>query len=134
MINVVKDSLTLLDEKIEEEKERPAELLRAIFHFIKFSPAEIDIYFLLVNNSEPMTVKNISRSVNYSERTVRKYLQLLLNKGYIKRKPVERVQPCFAYFALSPKVVWKKLVNEIRSIRIRATKSISKFKGAKRSH
>jgi predicted DNA-binding transcriptional regulator len=121
------DSLKMLEKAIEEEKDNPAELLRAIFRFMHFKPAKIDIYFLLLDNKKSMTITEMKGSLNYSERTIRKYIKDLLASGYIKKETVERTRPCFAYKAVSPKVVWRKLVEEIRVIRKQAYKSISKM-------
>ena len=123
---MTRESLSILGEKVEAE-ENPKELLKEIFRFINFEPANIDIYFLFVEKKRALTVREICNSLKYSERTVRKYLKELLALGYIKRVSTVRERPCYAYVAVKTKKVWQKLVNQVRQIRKKASKRIAKI-------
>ncbi len=129
---MAKGTLSILVEKLRKEEGDPEELLKDILRFLHLKSANIDIYFLLVDSRRGMTINDISSSLNYSERTIRKYVKELHDLGYIKRSLAERKRPCYEYSAISPLKVWQKLVEEVRQIRIIAEKSISKFKKEKR--
>jgi len=111
-----KDSLSELSEKIGEIK-NPTAMLEEIFKFMNFEPANRALYFLLLDKQEPQTVRQICRSLDYSERTIREYLKELLEMGYITRKTTINERPCYAYNAVEPKDVWRMLVEKVRAIR-----------------
>ena len=111
-----KDSLSELGEKIGEV-DNPKVMLEEIFKFMNFEPANRALYFLLLEKQEPQTVRQICRSLTYSERTVREYLKDLLKMGFITRKTTINERPCYAYTAVKPSEVWRILVEKVRAIR-----------------
>ncbi|MFH1424899.1 MAG: hypothetical protein ABIG20_04495 [archaeon] len=125
---MTKETLSVLSEKVREEED-PEVLLSEIFKFINLEPAMIAIYFKLLHSEKAMTVTDLKGALTYSERTIRKYLKDMLDTGYIKRTTIEEERPCYAYFAVSPKKVWQKLVSEVRKVRKRATKAFGKYNG-----
>ena len=117
-----RDRLEELHEELSANVD-PEKMLRLIFNFINFKPANIDIYFLLNNNEKPLTVKDLCNKLSYSERTIRTYLGILTDRNYVKKIPTIRDRPCFAYKALSPKQVWEQMVEEMRMIKRKASMS-----------
>ena len=86
---MVRGTLSILEAKLRKEAD-PEELLKDILRFLHLKPANIDIYFLLVDNRSGMTISDISSSLHYSERTIRKYVKELQDLGYqtiISRAP-----------------------------------------------
>lgn len=129
---MVKETLSLLSKKVGAEED-PEVLLREIFTFIKFEPANIEIYFKLLHTEDSLKVSDLKKSLTYSERTIRNYLASLLEMGYIKQSCVERHRPCYAYSAVSSVVVWRKMVSIVRKIRKKAQKSFTMYEKQDRS-
>lgn len=90
------------------------ELLNAILAFLSFKPVEIKIYNLLLNSS--LTIKQIQSLLNLSERTIRKYIRELDQKGLLI-KDVERGKRLkYVYTAVPIQEAWNKVKRKIYEI------------------
>jgi len=93
---------------------RPIELLTIILGFLNFSRMEIKMYKLL--QQTPLTVKQIAKKLEISERTVRKYVKILYQKGFIVRRIVEEKRLKYVYEAIPIRKAWAKLKRDIGRI------------------
>jgi len=116
------DKFSELEEEMQGDVD-PDKMLRLLFKLINFKQANVDIYFLLHRSEKPLTVNEVCSELEYSERTIRTYLGVLADKGYIKKFPTIRDRPCFAYKAITPREVWELMLEEMRNIKRQAVKT-----------
>jgi len=101
-------------EKALTEEKKPAELLNLILGFLNFKPVEIKIYNLLLNSS--LTIKQIQNLLHLSERTIRKYIQRLDQKGFIIKRVEAGKRLKYVYTAVPVQEAWKRVKGKIREI------------------
>ncbi len=101
-------------EKALKEGRKPTELLNVILGFLNFKPVEIKIYNLLLNSS--LTIKQIEDRLNLSERTIRKYIRGLDQKGFIIKRVEQGKRLKYVYTAVPIKEAWKKVRGKIQGI------------------
>lgn len=109
-------------EKLLEGGKKPIELLNAVLGFLNFKPVEIKIYNLLLNS--PLTIKQIEGQLNLSERTIRKYIQRLDQKGFIIKKVEEGKRLKYVYTAVPIQETWKKVKGKIQGILDEVTRAL----------
>jgi len=102
----------------------PVELLNIILSFLNFKTAEIKIYNVLLKSS--LTIKQIEKQLNLSERTIRKYIKKLIQEGFITRKVEQGKRLKYVYMAVPVQEVWKKVKNKIQEILNEITKVLEK--------
>jgi predicted transcriptional regulator len=102
----------------------PVELLSIILSFLNFKTAEIKIYNVLLKSS--LTIKQIEKQLNLSERTIRKYIKKLIQEGFITRKVEQGKRLKYVYMAVPVQEVWKKVKNKIQEILHEITKVLEK--------
>ncbi|NMX21095.1 hypothetical protein C5S30_01375 [ANME-1 cluster archaeon GoMg4] len=107
-------------EKSLEEGKKPIELLSAILSFLNFKPIEIKIYDLLLNSS--LTIKQIEDRINLSERTIRKYIRGLDQKGFIIKRVEQGKRLKYVYSAVPIREAWKKVKGKVQGILDEVTK------------
>ncbi len=107
---------------IAGEKEKSIEILNAIFGFLDFKIIEIKIYNLLLKSS--LTIKQIEKQLNLSERTIRKYIKRLEQEGFIIKKVKEGKRLKYLYKAVPIQEVWKKAKGKIQKILGEITKTL----------
>ncbi len=96
------------------EKGKPAELLNLILHILDFKTNEIILYNLLLKSS--LTIKQIEKELNLSERTIRKYLKTLEDEGFIYKR-IERGKRLMYIYSSTPiQETWKLADTKIRDI------------------
>ncbi len=101
-------------EKSLKEGKKPIELLSAILSFLNFKPIEIKIYDLLLNSS--LTIKQIEDRINLSERTIRKYIRGLDQKGFIIKRVEQGKRLKYVYTAVPIREAWKKVKGKMQGI------------------
>ncbi len=104
-------------EDIEEalsEKKKPVELLNIIFSFLNFKSIEIKIYNLLLKTS--LTIKQIEKKIDVSERTIRKHIKRLDEEGFIVKKVVHDKRLKYVYSAVPIQDTWEKVKGKISKI------------------
>jgi len=104
-------------EDIEEalnERKKPVELLSIIFTFLNFKSVEIKIYNLLLKTS--LTIKQIEKQLNISERTIRKYIKRLDEEGFIIRTVEQGKRLKYVYRAVPVQDAWKNVKGKIEHI------------------
>ncbi len=101
-------------EKALKEGRKPTELLNVILGFLNFKPVEIKIYNLLLNSS--LTIKQIEDRLNLSERTIRKYIRGLDQKGFIIKRVEQGKRLKYVYTAVPIQEAWKKVRGKIQGI------------------
>ena len=101
-------------ENVLEGRKKPIELLNIILGFLNFKTAEIKIYNLLLKSS--LTIKQIERQLNLSERTIRKYIKKLDQDGFITRKVEQGKRLKYIYMAVPVQETWKKVKDKIQKI------------------
>lgn len=101
-------------EKVLSKKEKPVELLNVIFTFLNFKSVEIKIYNLLLKTS--LTIKQIERQLNISERTIRKYIKRLDEEGFIIKKVEQGKRLKYVYMAIPVQEAWEKVKDKIEKI------------------
>ena len=107
-------------DKALNEKKKPVELLNVIFTFLNFKVMEVKIYNHLLNMS--LTIKQIERQLNISERTIRKYIKRLDEEGFITRKVEQGERLKYIYTAVPVQVAWEKVKEKIEKILDNITK------------
>jgi len=108
------DILTELKETIKNKKDKPLNLLNSVFVLLNFKDVEIKLYNLLLKKS--LTIDEIKKKIDVSERTIRNYIKRLLEKGFIKREVLEEKRLKYVYLAVPIKQGWNKVKNEIEDI------------------
>ncbi len=104
------------------EKKRPVALLNFILGFLNFKKTEIEIYNLLLKSS--LTIKEIEKQLNLSERTIRKYIKRLYQEGFIVRKVEQGKRLRYIYMAIPIQKAWNKVKGNIQQIIDEITKVI----------
>jgi len=111
-------------ENVLKGKEKPVELLNIILGFLNFKATEIKIYNLLLKSS--LTIKQIERQLNLSERTIRKYIKKLNQDGFITRKVKQGKRLKYIYMAVPVQETWNKVKDKIQKIFDEITKVLEK--------
>ena len=111
-------------ERILKGRKKPIELLNIILGFLNFKPIEIKIYNLLLKSS--LTIKQIEKKLNLSERTIRKYIKRLEQEGFINKKVKQDKRLKYIYNAVPIQEAWKNVRNKIQRILEEITKTIEK--------
>jgi len=109
-------------EKILEGRKKPIELLNVILGFLNFKPIEIKIYNLLLKSS--LTIKQMEKQLNLSERTIRKYIKRLEEEGFINKRVKQDKRLKYIYNAVPIQEAWKNVKNEIQKILEEITKTL----------
>jgi predicted transcriptional regulator len=109
-------------EDILKGRRKPRELLNIILGFLNFKAAEIKIYNLLLKSS--LTIKQIEKQLNLSERTIRKYIKKLVQEGFITRKVEQGKRLKYVYMAVPVQKTWKKVKDKIQKILDEITKAL----------
>ncbi len=99
-------------ENVLEGRKKPIELLNIILGFLNFQKTEIKIYNLLLKSS--LTIKQIERQLNLSERTIRKYIKKLNQDGFISRKVEQGRRLKYVYKAVPVQETWKRVKDKIQ--------------------
>jgi len=111
-------------EKILKERKKPIELLNVIFGFLNFKPIEIRIYNLLLKSS--LTIKQMEKQLNLSERTIRKYIKRLEQEGFINKRVKQDKRLKYVYNAVPIQEAWKNVRNKIQKILEEITKTLER--------
>lgn len=101
-------------ENVLKGRKKPIELLNIVLGFFDFKAAEIKIYNLLLKSS--LTIKQIEKQLNLSERTIRKYIKRLDQKGFITRKVEQGKRLKYIYMAVPVQKTWKKVKDRIQKM------------------
>jgi predicted DNA-binding transcriptional regulator len=107
-------------ENVLKRRKKPIELLNIVLGFLNFKTTEIKIYNLLLKSS--LTIKQIERQLNLSERTIRKYIKKLDQGGFIIKKVVQGKRLKYVYMAVPVQETWKKVKDKIQKILDEITK------------
>ena len=111
-------------EKIVKGRKKPIELLNVILKFLNFKPIEIKIYNILLKSS--LTIKQIEKQLNLSERTIRKYIKRLEQEGFINKKVKQGKRLKYIYSAVPIQEAWKNVRNKIQKILEEITKTLER--------
>ena len=111
-------------EKILKERKKPIELLSVILNFLNFKPIEIKIYNILLKSS--LTIKQMEKQLNLSERTIRKYIKRLEQEGFINKKVKQDKRLKYIYNAVPIREAWKNVRNKIQKILEEITKTLER--------
>jgi len=109
-------------ERILKKKKKPIELLNVILGFLNFKSMEIKIYNILLKSS--LTIKQIEKQLNLSERTIRKYIKRLDQEGFIIKNVEKGRRLKYIYGAVPIQEAWKKVQNKIQKILEEITKTL----------
>jgi len=109
-------------EKILKGRKKPIELLNVILEFLNFKPIEIKIYNILLKSS--LTIKQIEKRLNLSERTIRKYIKRLEQEGFINKRVKQDKRLKYVYNAVPIQEAWKNVRNKIQKILEEITKTL----------
>lgn len=101
-------------EKALNERKKPVELLNIIFTFLNLKSVEIKIYNLLLKTS--LTIKQIEKQLNISERTIRKYIKRLDEEGFIIRTVEQGKRLKYVYSAVPVQEAWENVKDKIENI------------------
>lgn len=101
-------------EKVLKERKKPIELLNVILGFLDFKSVEIKIYNRLLKTS--LTIKQIEKQLNLSERTIRKYTKRLDQEGFIIKKVKGDKRLKYLYTAVPVQNAWEKVKEKIQMI------------------
>ncbi len=111
-------------EKILRERKKPIELLNIILGFLNFKPIEIRIYNTLLKSS--LTIKQMEKRLDLSERTIRKYIKKLEQEGFINKRVKQDKRLKYIYNAVPIQEAWKNVRNRIQKILEEITKTLEK--------
>jgi len=109
-------------EKILKGRKKPIELLNIILGFLNFKAIEIKIYNILLKSS--LTIKQIEKQLNLSERTIRKYIKRLEQEGFINKRVKRDKRLKYIYNAVPIQEAWKNVRNKIQKILEEITKTL----------
>ena len=101
-------------EKALNERKKPVELLNIIFTFLNLKSVEIKIYNLLLKTS--LTIKQIEKQLNISERTIRKYIKRLDEEGFIIRTVEQGKRLKYVYRAVPVQEAWENVKDKVENI------------------
>ena len=101
-------------EKALNERKKPVELLSIIFTFLNFKSVEIKIYNLLLKTT--LTIKQIEKQLNISERTIRKYIKRLDEEGFIIRTVEQGKRLKYVYRPVPVQEAWENVKDKIENI------------------
>jgi predicted transcriptional regulator len=101
-------------EKALNKRKKPVELLNIIFTFLNLKSVEIKIYNLLLKTS--LTIKQIEKQLNISERTIRKYIKRLDEEGFIVRTVEQGKRLKYVYRAVPVQEAWENVKDKIENI------------------
>jgi len=111
---VVKENYIEDIEKALNQRKKPIELLNIILVFLNFKSVEIRIYNLLLKTS--LTIKQLEKQLNISERTIRKYIKRLDEEGFIVKKVEQGKRLKYVYMAVPIQETWEKVKGKIEKI------------------
>jgi predicted transcriptional regulator len=109
-------------ERILKKKKKPIELLNVILGFLNFKSMEIKIYNILLKSS--LTIKQMEKQLNLSERTIRKYIKRLDQEEFIIKNIEKGRRLKYIYSAVPIQEAWKKVQNKIQKILEEITKTL----------
>ncbi len=101
-------------ERALKGKKRPTELLSVILGFLNFKKVEIKTYNLLLKTS--LTIKQIEKKMNLSERTIRKYIKRLEYEGLVTKTAQQGKRLRYLYKAVPIREAWKKIKGKVQDI------------------
>ncbi|RLJ06878.1 MAG: hypothetical protein DRP13_04690 [Candidatus Aenigmatarchaeota archaeon] len=99
-------------------------MLNVIFGFLNFKPIEIKIYNILLKSS--LTIKQMEKQLNLSERTIRKYIKRLEQEGFINKRVKQDKRLKYVYNAVPIQEAWKNVRNKIQKILEEITKTLQR--------
>ena len=73
-----------------------------------------------------MTIKQIEKQLNLSERTIRKYIKRLEQEGFINKRVKQDKRLKYIYNAVPIQEAWKNVKNKIQKILEEITKTLEK--------
>ena len=111
---MVKGNYVLDIEEAINAKKEPVELLNLIFTFLNFKSMEIKIYNLLLKTS--LTINQIEKQLNITERTIRKYIKILDEEGFLIKTIEKGKRLKYVYGAVPVKEAWEKVKVKIENI------------------
>ena len=114
MTIVVKKNYVEDIENAIHERRSPVELLNIIFTFLNFKSIEIEIYNLLLKTS--LTIKQIEKQLNITERTIRKHIKRLDEEGFIIKTVEQGKRLKYVYTAVPVQEAWEKVKDKIENI------------------
>ena len=72
---------------------------------------EGEMYRILLRGR--LRIDELQKRLKVSERTVRRYIKIMFDEGFIKRKVIEGRRLAYEYASVSPAEVWKNLKNDV---------------------
>jgi len=106
---------------------KPEVIITDLVKMFSLSSNEIKVYQLLLKKS--MTIKQLKKALNVSERTLRTYIDVLLSKRFIKRKIIDANRLKYVYYS-NPSdnivMIIRKKLNSIDMKREKIAKDIIK--------
>ena len=115
---VKRDYIADIEKSLKEGK-KPMEVLNVILGFLNFKSVEIRMYNLLLK--KPLTIKQLEKHLNLSERTIRKYVKRLDREGLITKKVEQGKRLRYVYSAVPIRETWEKVKDKIERILIDIT-------------
>jgi len=94
--------------------------------FLSFNPSELRLYQKI--SEKPMTISQIKKNMDFSERMIRTYLKDLTKRGFIKRRIIESDRLKYVYYAspedsiidvIKKRIEARKTLGEIARVRIK---------------
>ena len=111
---VVKGSYIDEIEKVLSKEGKPIDVFNAILTFLNFKTVEVRIYNLLLKTS--LTIKEIERQLDISERSIRKYIRRLEEEGLITKRVEEGTRLRYVYQSVQIQEAWEKVEDKINKI------------------
>ncbi len=114
-----------------KKKHNPEKILDTFFLFLGFKSTEIKLYKLLLNKK--LTINQIKKQMNVTERTIRKYIKVLLEKKLIKRRVItEGKRLKYIYYSVSIEKAWQITKNQVEKA-IKEMNDIFKKRASRKS-
>ena len=111
---VIVDKLFKMKKLLKKKKKDSVKIINSILKSLGFNKIEIAIYNLLLKKS--LTIKQIKKEINVTERCVRNHIKSLLKRGLIERAIISEKRLKYTYKSVSIKKVWKKLKKEVMDL------------------
>lgn len=107
------ENVLKLQKRMKERHKKFKKNLAYILSCFGLEKKEAELYRILLRKK--LKTKELTKTLKLSERTVRRYIKSMLNKGFIGRKVIEGRRLAYEYLSIPPTDVWKNIKAEIET-------------------
>ncbi len=101
-----------IDKLSKKGSKQSKDMIISILSSLGLGKKEIKVYMILLKSR--LKIKQLAQKVCLSERTLRRYLKYMQNRGVIERKIVVGKRLAYEYLSSSPLTIWKNFKAEVK--------------------